>query len=454
MKIHAILLAAGTSERMGRDKLLIKIRGERVLYRALLPLISSARINGLSLVVQPGFSWPDGPVACDLVVNPDFEEGMASSMRAGILAAPEDVDAYLIALADMPNLSVSTLHRLIDEFSRSDRGIARPSFRGKAGHPVLMARSFREELLSQRGDVGAREILRAHSEDVLDIPVDEPGVVEDLDHPGDFGGFPRILIKGAGEIASAVAHRFFTSGFEVMMTDVERPTTIRRLVAFATAIQEGEVEVEGVPARAFSLEESGELRDFRGRFIPVLIDPECETARRLRPEVIIDARLLKRNEGSFFDEAELVIALGPGFIAAEDVDLVIETNRGHDLARLIEQGPAQPNTHTPGTIAGHTADRVLRSPGDGIFDAASGIGDLVEAGQELGRVGELPVRTLISGVIRGLIHPGYVVRKGQKIGDVDPRGRVEFCSRISEKGRNIGGACLGAVMRHFHSRMR
>jgi len=439
---------------MGDRKLAMRVRGERVLYRALAPLISSARIDGVSLVVQPGFRWPDGPVACEVVVNPDFEEGMATSMRAGIANAPENSDLYLIALADMPNLKMSTLHQLLDAFAAGNKGIVRPSFRGKVGHPVLMAQRYRQELLCQRGDLGAREILKAHPEDLLVLSVEDSGVIDDLDSPADLRVFPRILIKGAGEMASAVAHRFFTSGFEVMMTDVEKPTVIRRAVAFASAIQEGEVEVEGVCARAFRLEKVEAATGFEGSYIPVFVDPACETARRERPEVIIDARLLKKNAGTSLDEAPLVIGLGPGFTAGEDVDLVIETNRGHDLARVISSGVAQANTHEPGSIDGHTTDRVLRSPADGVFDARADIGDLVEAGEIVAHVADQCVKTSISGVIRGLIHPGYEVKLGQKIGDVDPRGKVEFCTRISEKGRNIGGACLGAVLGRFAEKMR
>jgi len=177
-------------------------------------------------------------------------------------------------------------------------------------------------------------------------------------------------------------------------------------------------------------------------------------AGRWRPDVILDARLLKYNAGTKITDAPLVIGLGPGFTAGADVHLVVETNRGHDLGRLIRHGQAQPNTSTPGTINGHSKARILRSPATGIFDTERKIGDLVEAGDVIGRVADQYLRTSISGVLRGLIHPQYEVKEGQKIGDVDPRGDTSYCSTISEKARAIGGACVVAVMQHLDQNPR
>ncbi|MCD4751269.1 MAG: EF2563 family selenium-dependent molybdenum hydroxylase system protein [Thermoanaerobaculales bacterium] len=453
MKLTAIVLAAGSSRRMGTDKIALTVHGERVLYRALSSLVCSARINKVVLVVQPGFSWPDGPVACRIVTNPDFEQGMGSSLAAGVRAADADTEAYLIALGDMPNLSMLTLNRLIDAFSNSSRGIVRPFYQGHAGHPVIIDRAYREQLLAITGDVGAREVLKDHRNDVYELLLDDPAIVHDIDRPEDIVARTlarnvKVLVKGAGEMASGVAHQLFTCGFQVMMTDLERPTTIRRAVAFSSAVQHGEVEVEGVQARAFDLQHTAAATDFSGRYIPVFVDPRCELAERWRPDVIIDARLLKRQTDTKITDAPLVIGLGPGFTAGADVHLVVETNRGHDLARLIRHGQAQANTSTPGMIKGHSKTRILRSPATGIFDAEREIGDQVEAGDVVGRIRGQALRTSISGVLRGLIHPRYEVGEGQKIGDVDPRGDASYCSTISEKARNIGGACLLAVMQN------
>ncbi len=451
MKLTAIVLAAGSSRRMGTDKLALTLDGERMLYRALASLVCSARINNVVLVVQPEFSWPDGPVNCQVVANSDFEQGMGSSLAAGVRAAPADADAYLIALADMPNLSMLTLHRLIDTFTNSRKGIVRPLYQGRAGHPVIIDRAYREQLLAITGDVGAREVLKNHRDDVHELLLDDPAVVHDIDNPEDLEARSvKVLVKGAGEMASAVAHQLFTCGFQVMMTDLERPTTIRRAVAFSSAIQRGEVEVEGVHARGFGLQHTDAATGFAGRYIPVFVDPRCELAGRWRPDVVIDGRLLKRNTDTKITDARFVIGLGPGFTAGADVHLVVETNRGHDLARLIRLGQAQANTSTPGTINGHSTARILRSPATGIFDTNAEIGDRVEAGDVVGRVRGQALRTSISGVLRGLIHPRYEVGEGQKIGDVDPRGHASYCSTISEKARAIGGASLLAVVHHLN----
>lgn len=448
------MLAAGSSRRMGKDKLLLKVGGERVLYRTLAPLICSAEVDRVILVVRPGFTWPDGPANCRLVENPDFEEGMGSSMAAGVRAAPDDSDAYLIALGDMPDVKISTLHTLIDAFSKTERGILRPSYEGQGGHPVILGRKYREQLIKVEGDIGAREILKDHLDDLSEIPVDDGAVIHDIDTIEDLIKAPRVLIKGAGEMASAVAHQFFLCGFQVMMTDIGKPTVIRRAVSFANAIQCGETEVEGVRAQAFDRHQSTIPRDFPGRYIPVWVDPACELAALWKPDVLIDARVLKRKTRTKMSDARLVIGLGPGFTAGEDVHLVVETNRGHDLGRLITKGEAQADTGTPGTIKGETRSRVLRSPATGIFEAEAEIGDIVQAGQVLGFVRQQPLRALISGVVRGLIHSGYEVSMGQKIGDVDPRGEVIYCSTISEKARNIGGSCLRAVLQYLPHKLR
>jgi xanthine dehydrogenase accessory factor len=254
-----------------------------------------------------------------------------------------------------------------------------------------------------------------------------------------------VLVKGAGDLASGVAHRLYRSRFLVVMTEIARPTVIRRSVAFAEAVIEGRHEVEGVAARlAADLHEAQELLD-EGE-IPVLIDPRAETALRLHPAVVVDAIMAKRNTGTRITDAPLVIGLGPGFTAGVDVHAVVETNRGHDLGRVILQGGAEPDTGIPWPIAGCGRERLIKAPADGVFESGADLGSLVEAGQTLGAVSGCPVTAPIGGVLRGLIHDGITVRCGQKIGDVDPRGRVEYCHTISDKARAIAGGVLEAIL--------
>lgn len=161
---------------------------------------------------------------------------------------------------------------------------------------------------------------------------------------------------------------------------------------------------------------------------------------------MVDAIMAKRNTGARITDAPLVIGLGPGFTAGVDVHAVVETNRGHDLGRVILNGGAEPDTGAPGLIAGYGRERLIRAPADGVFEAGAAIGSLVRAGETLGAVGGCPVTAPIGGALRGLIRDGMAVCRGQKMGDVDPRGRVEYCRTISDKALAIAGGVLEAVL--------
>ena len=258
-----------------------------------------------------------------------------------------------------------------------------------------------------------------------------------------------ILIKGAGDVATGVAHRLHRAGFRPLMTELPMPLTVRRMVSFSEAVYAGQIEVEGVTAvRAAGLGEALALRD-RG-LVPVIVDPESATLRQWAPRVLIEATLAKHNTGITQHDAPLVIALGPGYTAGRDVHAVVETKRGHHLGRVITEGAAAPNTGEPEAVAGHTHQRVLRAPGAGVFSPLVAIGDPVTAGQVVGRVGDAPVATAIDGVVRGLLHGGLAVTEGLKIGDVDPRGVRDYCFAISDKARAVGGGVLEALL-HFAS---
>jgi len=257
-----------------------------------------------------------------------------------------------------------------------------------------------------------------------------------------------ICIRGGGDIASGVAWRLYQCGFRVYITEIDRPMAVRRKVAFCEAVYDGKAEVEGF--EAVLVNSPCEIPDAwsRGR-IPVIIDPLNNSRRETSPDILIDATIAKRNLGTFIDHAPLVIALGPGFAAGRDAHIVIETNRGHNLGRALTEGSAEPDTGVPGPIEGFSRDRVLRSPADGIFENKMDIGDLVKKGDTVGFVNEIPVKTLIGGALRGLIRPGISVSKGLKIGDVDPRGKTEYCFTISEKALAIAGGVLEGILRSF-----
>ncbi len=252
-----------------------------------------------------------------------------------------------------------------------------------------------------------------------------------------------VLLKGGGDLGSGVAWRLYRCGFRVVILEQAQPTVIRRMVAFASAIYEGEMTVEGVTARRAGV---GEVADLvAGGIIPVLIDPEGRSVADLRPAIVVDAILAKRNTGTRITDAQLVIALGPGFRAGQDCHAVVETARGHFLGRVYWDGEALPNTGIPGEVGGMREERVLRAPTEGPFEALAAIGERVEAGQAVARVAGEPVVARISGVLRGLLHPGLSVRAGQKVGDVDPRGERRYCFTISDKALSVAGGVLEAI---------
>jgi xanthine dehydrogenase accessory factor len=258
-----------------------------------------------------------------------------------------------------------------------------------------------------------------------------------------------IMVRGAGDMASAVAWRFHKAGFPVVLTEVERPLAVRRKVSFCEAVWDGTALVEGMRARLVA--DPGEVTGVHAEGdIPLLVDPDLACLERLRPDALIDATLAKKNLGIHKDLAPLVIGVGPGFSAGEDVHMVVETKRGHNLGRVITEGPAIANTGTPGEIGGYAMERVLRAPADGPFETLVDLGALVEPGDVVARVSGEPVVTEIAGLVRGLIRPGIRVLKGWKVGDVDPRGDRSYLDTISDKARAVAGGVLEAVLRVYN----
>lgn len=258
-----------------------------------------------------------------------------------------------------------------------------------------------------------------------------------------------IAIKGAGEMASAVAWRLHRAHLRrVFLLELPQPLAVRRRVSFSEALHHGHHTVEGVTAsrvtRAGAIDEAWAHDE-----IAVLADPSWDAIRTRRPHIVIDAILAKRNLGTRRAEAPFVIALGPGFTAGHDCHVVVGTNRGHNLGRVYTSGSDEPNTGIPGDISGYTHERVLRAPADGRFVTTLDIGATVAPGEVVGAVGEMPVVARIEGMVRGLLRNGTPVGTGMKIGDIDPRGRLTEVDAISDKGRAIAGGVLEAVLADF-----
>ncbi len=260
---------------------------------------------------------------------------------------------------------------------------------------------------------------------------------------------PLVIVRGAGDISTGTIHRLFKAGFDVLVLETERPSAIRRRVAFSEAGYDGAATVEGVTATRIA--DTGEISATLARGeVPLLVDPSGESIRLLRPAAVVDAILAKRNLGTSMDMAPLTVALGPGFMAGRDVRYVIETMRGHDLGRIIASGSATPNTGVPGMIGGYGAERVIHAPAAGVFQLLRDIGSVVEAGEAVGCIatpeGDVPVRAKIAGLLRGILRDGYTVPKGFKLADVDPRlDQLKNCATISDKARCIAGSVLELV---------
>ena len=299
-----------------------------------------------------------------------------------------------------------------------------------------------------------------------------------------------IICRGAGDLATGIIHRLHRAGHRVIALETDYPAAIRRQVSFCEAVYDGSAVVEGVTARLVPALADAETdtETYSGENdtpaahivsekwdssaieavleageVPLLIDPKGESIALLKPDVVVDAIIAKKNLGTTIDMAPLVIGVGPGFTAGQDVHLVIESMRGHNLARIITDGMAQPNTGVPGNIAGFTSERVIHAPAAGYIHDVRKIGDIVQKGDEIARIYPdkgsydnklseyVPVNATITGIIRGLIREGYYFKEGFKIADIDPReGELSNCFTISDKARSIAGSVLEAVSAFEH----
>ena len=259
-----------------------------------------------------------------------------------------------------------------------------------------------------------------------------------------------VLIRGGGEMATGIAHRLHRCHMRVVITEIATPTSVRRNVAFAEAVYEGTQTVEGVKAvRIASCDDAHAV--WQQNQVPIFVDPDAAIREVLKPAVLVDAIMAKKNGAAKLTDAPLVIGVGPGFTAGIDVHAVVESNRGHHLGRVIWDGAAESDTSIPAPVQGYTESRVLRVPQTGIFKALLAIGDLVAMGQTIAEVNGEAIKAEISGQIRGLLRSGIQVEQGIKAGDIDPRGQRGYCNSISDKSRAIAGGVLEAVLHSFKS---
>ena len=254
-----------------------------------------------------------------------------------------------------------------------------------------------------------------------------------------------ILIKGAGDLATGIAYRLKKSGFDIVMTEIDKPTTVRRTVAFSQAVFDNEIVIEGI--KGVKVNNINEIyKEINQGNIPIIIDEKAEIIKELRPDVVVDAIIAKKNLGTNIKDAPIVIGVGPGFEAKVDCHLVVETKRGHYLGKVIEEGSAIPNTGVPGNIGGYTKERIIRASSNGKIKPVVSIGDFVKKGDVVAYVDGVEVLAQIYGIVRGMLQEGIEVFKGMKSGDIDPRCEKDHCFTISDKARSIGGGVLEAIM--------
>jgi len=256
---------------------------------------------------------------------------------------------------------------------------------------------------------------------------------------------PLILIRGGGDLATGVAARLHRSGFAVVVTEIAKPLAVRRLVALAEAIYATEIRIEDlIGRRAEGME--GTLDVLSAGAIPVLVDPDARICHALQPLALVDGRMLKIHQEIDIDRAPVVIGLGPGFAAGVNCHAVVETKRGHGMGRVLWEGAAEADTGVPEPVSGHAFNRVLRAPATGEVHTHAALGTRIKAGELIASVGEVDIVAPFDGALRGLLHDGVAVAAGEKIGDLDPRNRIDFCFQISDKALAVGGGVLEALL--------
>lgn len=279
----------------------------------------------------------------------------------------------------------------------------------------------------------------------------------------------RVLVRGAGELGSAVAAHLARAGCEqLLLVELPFPKAVRRNVCFSEAVFEHAKTVEGVTARLIM-----DLREIPAVFargdLALTTFPLPQVLAAFRPDVYVEAAMLRRNWGLSMDLAPLVIALGPGYRAGQDCHVVVETARGPQLGRLAEEGE-ELSAAPPAEILGFREERVIKASYRGIFHTNRHIGDRVEKGEKIGFISllvakedlyrgvpvddEFPVVARVAGVIRGLLRDSVPVEPGDKIGDIDPRGVTEDLTHISDKARRVAEGVLEAIVLHLPSLSR
>ncbi len=261
-----------------------------------------------------------------------------------------------------------------------------------------------------------------------------------------------VVVRGGGDLASGAIQRLRWAGFPVVVTELPQPLVVRRLVSFSNAVFEQDFAIEKTPTKLVnSASEAQAYIQNNPEGVPVIVDPEGKILDDINPAILIDGRMAKTPLDTHIDQAPMVIAIGPGLEAGVHADAVIETKGGSQCGRVFFTGGPIPDDGTPCNSSGFRHERVIRAPASGVFEGQKNIEDMVEAGEVVGHIqtseGKVPVKTEISGVLRGLLYSGIKIPEGMKLGDIDHRGESSDCCRVSEKADSIAAGVLEAIMK-------
>ena len=260
-----------------------------------------------------------------------------------------------------------------------------------------------------------------------------------------------VVIRGGGELATASAIYLHNAGFRVLILEQAQPTSTRRMVSFADAVYDKKKVVERVTCRLATDYKDAEKRLKDGEIV-LMVDPVGRFIKEFEPKVVIDGILAHRNFGTNRKMAEHTLALGPGFCAGRDVDVVIDTMRGHNLGRIVREGYTTKVQGTPDQVDSNgTAEHIIFSPASGKLEVKKNISFMVKEGEVIAKlhVAEkevIDIKSPLTGVLRGSIHDGYYVEAGQKILDVNPHLTQTECFSMSDKARCIAGSVLMVVV--------
>lgn len=454
--VSAIILAAGLSARMGQNKLLLPYQGKPVI-ESVLEKILQAGFDEIILVTNNSEISKIGQSKdVKIIWNNDSHKGQSYSIKLGLKHAPVN-NALMFFVGDQPLLDLRTIRSLLEVFQANRQTkIVVPVCQGKRGNPVIFPACYRDGLSNLTGDVGGKTIINHNLDEVIFVQIENIQVLSDMDNKEDYENLlkqewaginkNKVIVRGGGDLATGCVQKLHRSGFQVIVLETQRPTAIRRQVSLCEAVYQGEFQVEDVKCVKINHEQEIEETVAKG-CVPLLIDPSGEMIFKIKPVAVVDGIMAKKNLGTNKSMAPVTIALGPGFSAPEDVDVVIETMRGHNLGRLIFCGQAQANTGLPGEINGVSGERVVYAKAAGVIKNLKTIGQVVQKGEVLALIEGKEVLATIDGVLRGIIPDGFYVGAGLKIADIDPRiSEMENCRTISDKARNLGGAVLEALL--------